>query len=353
MTHLGARSDCLHSGCSRRWIARSAIALGFVALLFAITTSCSTSPPAAARPDRKIAYAHKGALYVVSSTGADGQRLVEDAVYDRPLTWSPDGGTLLYWKHSDIGWDIWAVDPVDLSTRNLTNVESGGCRSPSWSPDGSHIAFMRDEPAGLYVMGADGSEARRLSELGHRDDTPAWSPDGTRLAFSDYASRSQGKARTGLAIYDVSREVCTVLGLSGSGDTPSWLSDSRTLIYSGRSQGRSEIYTHNVQTGEVRALTATEANDIYPVLSPDRSRVAFISGDSDSRTLNVMNIDGSQQRVLQNFKGNPWLPSWSPDGRKIVLGVLAKNGVSRVMVISTESGDSAVVAEGSFPVWQP
>jgi len=63
------------------------------------------------------------------------------------------------------------------------NVSSDG--SPSWSPDGTKIAFCstKDGNAEIYVMNADGTGAIRLTNNPAWEDSPSWSPDGTRIAF--------------------------------------------------------------------------------------------------------------------------------------------------------------------------
>jgi Tol biopolymer transport system component len=60
---------------------------------------------------------------------------------------------------------------------------------PSWSPDGSRIVFMSQEPAGnnnyeIYVMSSDGSGVTRLTDSPGSDGWPVWSPDGTKIGFT-------------------------------------------------------------------------------------------------------------------------------------------------------------------------
>ena len=67
----------------------------------------------------------------------------------------------------------------------LTRLTAASDYRPSWSPDGSQIAFQRFGSGGahsdIYVMGADGSNVQRLTRRGGFQ--PAWSPDGTEIVF--------------------------------------------------------------------------------------------------------------------------------------------------------------------------
>ena len=86
-----------------------------------------------------------------------------------------------------IGQAVGGENLVAGALRRLTD-HSGWDGSPSWSPDGRHIAFVshRDEDDGnfeLYVMGSDGSNLTRLTDHPADDWSPSFSPDGRHIAF--------------------------------------------------------------------------------------------------------------------------------------------------------------------------
>ena len=74
---------------------------------------------------------------------------------------------------------------------NQTNISNDGTTYyyPSWSPDGSKIAFASPLKAHIWVMNPDGTNQTRLTNDDQLDGTnyyPSWSPDGTKIAFSSY-----------------------------------------------------------------------------------------------------------------------------------------------------------------------
>ena len=117
-------------------------------------------------------------LYVVRSDGSDLHEITLDGGFYWDAKWAPDGrGVAASWQGPAHQPDIYLVDPIDGTRRNLTHRE-GWDLSPVWSPDGGLIAFVsdRDVPAeeraawgdagpyqqSLFVMEADGSHVRRL-----------------------------------------------------------------------------------------------------------------------------------------------------------------------------------------------
>jgi dipeptidyl aminopeptidase/acylaminoacyl peptidase len=101
-------------------------------------------------------------------------------------TWSPDGSEIAFSRCDSMceDYDIFSVrsDGSDLA-RLTSGVEED--LDPAWSPDGSKIAFERYLASGsaIVIMNSDGTEQTRLIGDIQGDGTPDWSPDGTRIAF--------------------------------------------------------------------------------------------------------------------------------------------------------------------------
>jgi Tol biopolymer transport system component len=257
-------------------------------------TSASVSPDGT-----RIAFARElggscpARMYLMQ---ADGTRVrpftgrVNDPVMEAPcfggLAWSPDGTHLAFTKDDFLGSSIWGRDIDGGSPRELSEVppESGGRDdfNPAWSPDGKTIAFDRTDPPGLWLMDADGGNQRRLDTTSRacpRAYEPDWSPDGEWIVFARTCKRS----------------------------------------IEGKRKSRSEIWLVRPDGSDLRRLTDAgvwRGDNSSPAWSPDGTRIVFESlyapspdAAPDDR-IYVISADGTGQKRLTRFRNYTIDPDW-------------------------------------------
>ena len=141
--------------------------------------------PAWSPDGRQIAYECEGtyaAICTMSPDGSGSRSLTSDqSGYEYSPNWSPDGRQIAYSSFPGF-LDIWVMNADGTNDRNVTNWSSS--LSPAWSPDGSRITFTADVCIGndaycgadseVYVIGADGSGKRFITNNASWDSGPDW-----------------------------------------------------------------------------------------------------------------------------------------------------------------------------------
>lgn len=126
-------------------------------------------------------------LWVVGANGRGLKRLTRNAVKDATPAWSPDGKWIAFTSNRNGHNEVWIIAAKGGPAHALRL--AGG--EPAWSPDGRQIAFAHGrggaarETADLYVANSDGTAIRRLTHerVGVVSHHPSWSPDGRSIAF--------------------------------------------------------------------------------------------------------------------------------------------------------------------------
>jgi Tol biopolymer transport system component len=231
--------------------------------------------------------------------------------------WSPDGSTIIY-CHNHISLvdgvltpfpessGLWFISPDGSHKRMFKNRQ--GFMHMDWSPDGQWFVFGENHQIWKLKVTGD-SLTLVLSDSTGRNYHPMWSPDGKRIVFD----RFQEDGKTG--IYTVAADG-TDLRYIGYGCAPDWSPDGRRIAYT----GDDIIGIKDTSGANDRRLLTTDASGAGNVaFSPDGSKIAFGATIDKVGGLYVVDTSGRNLRLLAK---DACLPSWSPDGTRIVYALL-------------------------------
>lgn len=138
--------------------------------------------------------------------------------------------------------------------------------SPTFSPDGSKIAFASDKDGGvrIYIIPAVASEKRpdalMISKKNRENSCPCWSPDGTKLAYS---AKTNGIRQ--IWIYDIaSGEEIQLTAGPGHKENPYWAPDSVHIVFNSTDNSNSELYIANLNQPEAVKISKGPGKKHYP-----------------------------------------------------------------------------------------
>src|ERR1700694_3272283 len=200
----------------------------------------------------RILFVKDGDLWVLNGSGA--HPLATGGTFSQP-SWSPDGSGLAYVYRGTNFADIFVTDDQGQSQTRLTNSQSTVLDNndwnfrPAWSPDGKQIAYVSDKSSTfpvLWLMSAiDGTGRHAVSVPGLQEeavDALAWSPDGAQLAVTLF--NEPGPTQIALVpIGATGRQTGRVLtDLPGGALDPAWSPDGSWLGFAGRDGFAIEMY---------------------------------------------------------------------------------------------------------------
>ena len=229
------------------------------------------------------------------------------------------------------GSDIWVMRP-DATGLKLLTQDGTHNDSPTWSPDGTHIAYVsglagRDA---IWTMKADGTDKRQVTQSLGLDEQPAWSPDGRRIVFVHLLSNTSSELEVVNA--DGTGFLKRLIPAAGDYKHPSWSPNGRRIAYSyarNPKRGHYAIYVVGANgRGAKRLSRNAHADYLDPVWSPSGRQIAFSclvpAGKSYRADLKTMNAAGGDERAVAHARAHTvyFAPSWSPDGKRIAFVTL-------------------------------
>ena len=289
---------------------------------------------------------------------------------------SPDGGQIAYSRNNPDGTaDIWVRDLLNDADRPLTQCIDALCHAPAWKPDGTQIAYQREDygagldagigPSRVWIVDLATLDTRLLFDdaqiLGVE---PIWSPDGRRIAVFDASI-------PGIRIHDYDANTDVVIE-TAQGVVGQFSPDGTRLVYPVLVRGLigQEFYTRlemaDLDTLSRRSISGDEdapVEDSSAAWSPDGTRLVIARRYLDGRftagkQIYLLDPDtGQAEPLVVDPAYNHSAMHWDASGRRIVFQRFlldAPEAQPEIWTVDVETREIAQIAENAYlPAWVP
>ena len=260
----------------------------------------------------KITYVVKrGTRYELQVADADGFNAQSVLASHEPIispSWSPDGSRVAYVSFDQKKPIVVVQNLAQGTTRVVANFR-GNNSAPAWSPDGKvlAVALTKDGLTQVYRIPASGGDAQRLTESSGIDTQPHFSPDGQWIAFtSDRGGTPQ--------IYRMpaSGGPAQRLTFEGSYNVgPRYSPDGKSIAFVQREGGRYRIAVLELATNQLQVLTDGTLDD-SPSFAPNGKIILYEAQVGGRGQLAAVSSDGRVRQRLSSAAGDVQDPAWGP-----------------------------------------
>ncbi len=201
----------------------------------------------------------------------------------------------------------------------------------------------------IFMMDFGGHRVKRITNNSSINIFPYPSPNGNKVAYISFKD-----GNTAIFIKNINTGRTVKLNLPGPADYVCWSPKGNKLAVAlTPDHYNTEIYTININGGNLKQLTFTNGINTSPSFSPDGNRIAFVSNRGGSPQIYIMNSDGSnQRRITYNNSYYNTSSAWSPNGKKIAFASFV-NGALQICIMNTNGTDERQITDTPYSAQHP
>src|SRR2546425_30245 len=299
-------------------------------------------------------------IYVKLIGAGTPLELTNGYLSDGSPSWSPDGRYIAFIRYSPLGKsEVVSIPALGGPERHLGQVHPDAYyRGATWSPDGKSI--LVSELTGLFLLSLENGEKQRITSpsRGAGDSDPAFSPDGQTLAFVR-ALRSGAKDiylqnfASGAEARELTFDGVDISGLA-------WTPDGRSIVFSSERSGLGTLWKITASGGQIEALAGI-GGGTFPAISRRGKLLAYTSSTGNvniwripvTRSARLAGppvklISGPMQRDSGQFY---------PDGKRIVFSS-DRSGNFEIWVCNSDGSNAVQLSSFGGPItgsprWSP